>query len=90
MNAGAINNFNVLSGKSARHGQKQKAGLHFHTVRQVRQEWRGKASHEPAPVPTDRPAEKFHQKSIVAKKIREGMAAMQMLHCTILTNHLYA
>ncbi|MEW6630847.1 MAG: hypothetical protein AB1440_08280 [Pseudomonadota bacterium] len=90
MNAGAVNNFNVLGRKSAGYGHKQKAGLHFHTVRQVRQEWRGKASHEPAPVPTDRRAEKFHQKFDCGEKNREGMAAMQMLHCTILTNHLYA
>nr|WP_292473497.1 hypothetical protein [Mesorhizobium sp.] len=29
------------------------------------------------------------QKTIVAEKIRKGMAAMRLLHCTIVTNHLY-
>ncbi|MDX8529517.1 hypothetical protein RFM41_18415 [Mesorhizobium sp. VK25A] len=48
-----------------------------------------KASHEPAPVLTVEPARKFHEKPIVAEKISSGMAAMQLLHCTILTNHLY-
>jgi hypothetical protein len=48
-----------------------------------------KASHGPAPVPTVEPTGKFHGKSIVAEKISCGMAAMQLLHCTILTNRLY-
>ncbi len=49
-----------------------------------------KASHEPASVPTVEPAEKFHEKSIMAEKTSFRMAAMQLLHCTILTNRLYS
>ncbi|MBZ9818134.1 hypothetical protein [Mesorhizobium sp. CA4] len=42
-----------------------------------------KASHVPARLPTVEPTEKFHGESTVTEKIWCGMAAMQMLHCTI-------
>ncbi|AZO75235.1 MAG: hypothetical protein E5V92_08520 [Mesorhizobium sp.] len=69
---------------------KQKAGPHFGAARQGRQEWRGKAGHVPAWGRTIELPQKFQKKSIVAEKNSPGMAAMQLLHCTIVTNHLYS
>jgi hypothetical protein len=36
------------------------------------------------------PARKFQKKFDCDEKNSPGMAAMQLLHCTIATNHLYA
>ncbi|RWK08525.1 hypothetical protein [Mesorhizobium sp.] len=48
-----------------------------------------KAGDVPASRHTVELPQKFQKKSIVTKKLK-SMAAMQLLHCTIVTNHLYA
>jgi len=48
-----------------------------------------KASHVPASTRTLEPTEKFQQKIDCGEKNSNGMAAMQLLHCTIFTNQLY-
>jgi len=68
----------------------KKAGLHFHTVRKIRQEWRGKAGHVPASMRTVGTRQEFQQMSQLCRKKLRGMAAMQMLHCTIFTFFLYS
>src|SRR5882757_8530215 len=56
---------------------------------EFRQEWRGKAGHVPASKPTVRAGLKFHAAANKFSKNHQHMAAMQMLHCTIVTIHLY-
>jgi len=48
-----------------------------------------KASHVPASRRTFRPIGKFQRKIDCGEKNSQGMAAMQLLHCTIFTNRLY-
>nr|WP_292419667.1 hypothetical protein [Mesorhizobium sp.] len=59
-------------------------------ARQDRQEWRGKSRPCASTGRTIELRQKFQKKSICGEKSSPGMAAMQLLHCTILTNHLYS
>ncbi|MBZ9760785.1 hypothetical protein LB553_07825 [Mesorhizobium sp. CA8] len=67
-------------GKTASENKKPDCSLQSGKVARSGEE---KASHMTARLATVEPTEKFHGKSIVAEKITCGMAAMQMLHCTI-------
>jgi hypothetical protein len=70
-------------------GPQTKSRTAFSCSPEIRQEWRGKTGHVPASKPTVRAARKFHR---AGKKFYENhpdMAGMQMLHCTIVTIHLY-
>ncbi|CAN7484593.1 hypothetical protein [Mesorhizobium caraganae] len=60
----------------------QKAGLHFHAARKIRQEWRGKAGHVPASTHTVRISQKFQPMSWLCRQeiARHGCHANAALH----------
>jgi len=55
----------------------------------IRQEWRGKTGHVPALKHTVRALRKFRPGNDIKRKNQQDIAAMRMLHCTIVTIHLY-
>ncbi|MBZ9988426.1 hypothetical protein LB572_15110 [Mesorhizobium sp. BH1-1-5] len=81
MNAGDVNNCRLYARLAAI--DNKKPDRTFVQPGSFARSGEEKASHEPAPVPTVEPARKFHEKPIVTEKISSGMAAMQLLHCTI-------
>ncbi len=85
MNAADVNH----CGLPGTPGRKEKAGLRCEQPGRVARSGEEKAGHVPASGPTVVPARKFQKKIDCDEKNSLGMAAMQLLHCTIVANHLY-